>query len=104
VPFSEYTISTESDLAALQSRFGDTSAPTIAIGSQAVKGFSATALSSYLDAAGYPAQARLTGYRWPPALPLTTPAPVAAAPKAAAPAAAPSSPASPPPSNSGIQF
>jgi glutaredoxin len=103
VPFNEYTVSTDADLAALKSRFGDTSAPTIAIGTAVVKGFSATNLAGYLDAAGYPAQARLGGYRWPPATPLATPAP--AVPEAATAAATPATPAAPlPPSKSGIQF
>jgi len=103
VPFNEYTVSTDADVAALKSRFGDSSAPTIAIGTTVVKGYSASGLAGYLDAAGYPAQARLNGYRWPPATPLTTPAP--AAPGAATAAATPATPAAPlPPSKSGIQF
>ena len=104
VPFSEYSVSSNADVQALQSRFGDSTVPVLSIGSQAVKGFSAPSLASYLDAAGYPAQAHLSGYSWPAAQPLTSPAPVAAKP--VAPVAAPSAPEPllPPPSKSGIQF
>jgi len=103
VPFNEYTVSTDVDIAALKSRFGDASAPTITIGTTVMKGYSPTNLAGYLDAAGYPAQASLGGYRWPPATPLSPPTPVA--PDAATAAATPATPAAPlPPSKSGIQF
>ena len=104
VPYSEYSVNLSADVAALQSRFGGSTVPVIAIGSQTMKGYSASDLQGYLDAAGYPAQARLTGYRWPQAVAL---APPVAETTAAAPiAAAPSAPAPllPPPSKSGIQF
>jgi len=100
VPFSEYSVNTDADIAALQSRFGSPTAPVILIGSQPVIGYSAQNVTGYLDAAGYPAQARLIGYSWPPAQPLTSPAPAAAA----IPEPAPSAPLLPPPSKSGIQF
>ena len=99
VPFTEYTISSSSDFTALQSRFGSTASPVVQIGSQSMKGYSSSDLSSYLDAAGYPAQARLTGYSWPPAMPLA-PAPAVVA----QPAQPASTPAPPPPSKNGIQF
>ena len=102
VPFNEYTVNTNADIAALQSRFGSTMSPVVQIGGQSMKGYSSADLSSYLDAAGYPAQARLTGYSWPPAQPLTPP-PAAVA---AQPGQGPSTPGSvlPPPSKNGIQF
>jgi glutaredoxin len=108
VPFSEYSLSTDADYMALQARFGGTTLPVITIGSQPMKGYSTNDLQSYLDAAGYPAQARLAGYSWPPATPLTPRpalAPVATN-EADEPAPAPSAPASllPPPSKNGIQF
>ena len=105
VPFTEYSITTNADIAALGSRFGGTESPVVQIGSQAMKGYSSTDLASYLDAAGYPAQARLTGYSWPPATPLA-PRGAAQATAAAEPKQAPSSPTPllPPPSKSGIQF
>jgi glutaredoxin len=102
VPFTEYSITSNADIAALQARFGSGATPVVQIGSQSIKGSGSADLAGYLDAAGYPAQARLTGYSWPPAAPL--------APRTAAPTAAteptPSSPAPqlPPPSKSGIQF
>jgi len=104
IPFNEYSLSTDADFLAAQQRFGDNSMPVTTIGNQTIKGFSTNDLQSYTDAAGYPQQARLTGYSWPAATPLAprsapTPAPVAAT-------AAPSAPASllPPPSKNGIQF
>jgi glutaredoxin len=104
VPFNEYAVSSNADIAALQSRFGDTTLPVISVGGQSLKGYSPGDLSGYLDAAGYPAQARLVGYNWPAATPLTPPAaPVAAqAGDDATPATA--APQAPPPSKSGIQF
>ena len=102
VPFTEFTVTTSSDLAALQSRFGSTASPVVQIGSQSMKGYSSVDLAGYLDAAGYPAQARLTGYAWPPAQPLAPRAPTVAV----QPDQAPSAPAPllPPPSKDGIQF
>ena len=80
--------------------------PVITIGSQTMKGYSSNDLQGYLDAAGYPAQAQLPGYRWPQAVALAPPAVETPAPAPAPMAAAPSAPAPllPPPSKSGIQF
>ena len=109
VPFTEYSVTTDSDFTAFQSRIGGSTFPVLAIGSQTVKGYSANDLSGYLDAAGYPAQGRLTGYSWPAATPLAPRgATSAAASDDTAPAAptAPSAPAPllPAPSKNGIQF
>jgi glutaredoxin len=109
VPFSEYSVTTNDDYAALQARFGGTSLPVVLIGSQPMKGYSSNDLQSYLDAAGYPAQAHLVGYNWAPASPLAprnANAPVTAATDPDQPAPAASAPTSllPPPSKSGIQF
>ncbi|MEO5686858.1 MAG: glutaredoxin domain-containing protein [Burkholderiaceae bacterium] len=111
VPFTEFSVGTDADLAAFLARFGSTLSPVIVIGNQSMKGYSPNDLSSYLDAAGYPAQAHLSGYSWPPATPLAPRGTVAPAATAAAgdsddpvPAAAPPAPLLPPPSNSGIQF
>jgi len=113
VPFNEYSVTTEPDFDAFQSRFGGSTFPVMAIGSQTVKGYSSSDLSGYLDAAGYPAQGHLAGYSWPPAMPL---APYSATPGTktaanatgndAAPAASAPAPASllPPPAKNGIQF
>jgi glutaredoxin len=105
VPFSEYTVNDETDFAAYRSRFNATTFPGISVGSKNLPGFSAGDLSSYLDAAGYPAQTTLTGYTWPPATSLVpASAKQAAADEEAAPAASAPAPVVPPPSKSGIQF
>jgi len=101
VPFNEFTVNTSTDFDALQARFGSNSSPIVQIGTQAMKGYSSADLSSYLDAAGYPAQARLTGYSWPPARPLAPPPATVAVQPGQAPSTA--SPL-PQPSKSGIQF
>lgn len=107
VPFNEYSVSSNADISALQSRFGEATLPVISVGGQSLKGYSPGDLSGYLDAAGYPAQARLIGYNWPAATPLAPPgAPVAAQAGDATPDATPAAaaPQAPPPSKSGIQF
>ena len=111
VPFNELSITTDADIAALKARMGSTTLPVVTIGSQTTKGYTASELQGYIDAAGYPAQARLTGYHWPAAVALApgNPAPsvdAAAANRSAAAATAPSSPTPllPPASKSGIQF
>jgi glutaredoxin len=111
VPFNEFSVTTESDFSAFQSRFGGSTFPVMVIGSQTVKGYSSSDLSGYLDAAGYPAQGHLAGYTWPAAMPLA-PRSATAAPTAtasadaddAAPAASAPAPLLPPPSKAGIQF
>jgi glutaredoxin len=102
VPFNEFSVSTDADISALQSRFGEATMPVITVGGQSLKGYTPNDLSGYLDAAGYPAQARLVGYAWPPATPLAPQgAPVAVDATPAAPAPATTLPQ---PSPSGIQF
>lgn len=103
VPFAEYSVDNDKGIVQLQQRFGSSTVPVITIGGQTVTGFAPGDLQSYVDAAGYPAQARLSGYAWPAAVPLVpnpAPVPVAAAPRAATPAPA----VEPPRSASGIQF
>jgi glutaredoxin len=105
IPFSEYSVETNSDIEALKSRFGEPQLPVVTIGGQSMKGFNAADLQGYLDAAGYPKQARLSGYNWPAATPLApikaVPAPAQVAQPAPAPAPAP---IAPPASRTGIQF
>jgi glutaredoxin len=73
VPFSERTVSTNEDVAALQRLTGDASLPVVSIGSQRVRGFSDTEWSQYLDLAGYPKTSALpANYKNPPAAPLIT--------------------------------
>lgn len=110
IPFNEYTISDDTDFAAYRSRLNATTFPGISVGSKNLAGFSPTDLSSYLDAAGYPAQTHLSGYTWPPAAPMVpASAKQAAAAEDAGQAPAPTAasapqPVQPPPSKSGIQF
>jgi glutaredoxin len=98
IPFNEYSIETNGDIDALKAKFGAPTLPVITIGGQVLRSSSTSELSSYVDAAGYPKQAKLSGYSWPAPTPLAPPA----AP-AAAPAPAPTAPVPPPPP-SGIQF
>lgn len=74
IPFSERTVKSPEDTAALRRLNGDGSLPTLSIGGQQIKGFSDANWSQYLDAAGYPPSAQLpAGYRNPPAAPLAPP-------------------------------
>ena len=85
VPFSERTVGTPEDSAALERLSGETALPLLTVGSQQLKGYSDSEWTRYLDAAGYAPSAQLPpGYRNPPAQPL-----VAASPAPAEPAAAP---------------
>jgi glutaredoxin len=71
IPFSEKTISTEEDVAALQRLSGGNQLPFATIGGQQLRGFSDTEWSQYLDAAGYPKTSQLPpNYRNAPASPL----------------------------------
>lgn len=111
VPFAEKTVSTAQDATALQNLSGSTSLPFLTIGAQHVQGYSSTAWTQYLDAAGYPERSKLpASYRAPGATALTT-VPVVSAPatapaKAAAPleAATPIRPRANPNNPAGIQF
>ncbi|OIP13390.1 MAG: hypothetical protein AUK50_13535 [Comamonadaceae bacterium CG2_30_57_122] len=93
VPFTEKTVTTAQDAAALQNLSGSTSLPFLTIGAQHVGGYSSTAWTQYLDAAGYPQHSKLpASYRSPVATAMTAPEPVAnqSAPKnAATPVASP---------------
>jgi glutaredoxin len=97
VPFSERTVTTPEDTAALQRLSGDTSLPFMTLGSQRIKGFSDVEWSQYLDAAGYPKTSVLpASYRNPAPAPLVTvqaAATAAAETKPAEPAPAPPAPA-----------
>ncbi len=104
VPFSEYTVITNEDLAALQRLSGEASLPFLTIGGQRIKGYSETDWMQYLDAAGYPRTSVLpSSYRQSAATPLVSlqkPAPARSEPPPE-----PRSPTGPGPSNpAGIQF
>lgn len=108
VPFTEKTVTTNDDIAALQRLSGGNALPFLTIGGQQVKGFSDTEWGEYLNAAGYPRTSQLpASYRQPAATPLVAAA--NAAPKSAPDAAPVRAPTvaqpTPPGSNpAGIQF
>lgn len=112
VPFTERTITTAEDVAALQRLSGATSLPFATIGGQHIRGFSDLEWSQYLDAAGYPRTSRLqASWRNPDPQPLVAAAQPATTSARPAPAPQPqraeADPFSdePPPSNpAGIRF
>ena len=95
IPFTEKTVSTAEDMAALQRISGDNSMPLLSVGSQQLKGFSDLEWTQYLDAAGYPKSTPLpAGYRNPAATPLVVVQQAAPAKRADEnPAAVPTAPA-----------
>lgn len=113
VPYSEKTVTTREDVAALQRLAGGiANLPFVTIGGQHIPGFADSEWSQYLDAAGYPRSSQLpSGYRNP------EPAPMVAVQRPAAPQQRPngqqpqSTAVTPPPSGgsgtanpAGIQF
>lgn len=110
IPYTEKTVTTAQDAAALQRLTGGASLPTLSVGSQVLNGFSEVEWAQYLNAAGYPASSQLpTGWRAPAPTPLTAAAPAAApkpAPAAPAPAPFPTAPLPATPANNpaGITF
>ena len=97
IPFSEKTVESNDDIAALQRLASGGSLPLLTIGGQQLKGFSDSEWSQYLDAAGYPKASQLpASYRRPAATPL-----VARTAAAAAPAAQAAEPAEPAPAPAG---
>ncbi|MGY8904099.1 MAG: glutaredoxin family protein [Burkholderiales bacterium] len=71
VPFTEKTVASNEDIAALQRLLGDGTLPAASIGSQQLKGYSDAEWAQYLDAAGYPKTSVLpASYRNVPAAPL----------------------------------
>ena len=112
VPFTEKTVESTADVAALQRLAGTNNVPVVTVGGQRLSGFSDTEWSQYLDAAGYPKASQLpSGYRRPAASPLVAvrapAAPAASAASAAqgAPSDAPTVAPQPNTSNpAGIRF
>jgi glutaredoxin len=109
IPFTEKTVTSAEDIAALQQLSGAPRLPFATLGGQHLAGFSESEWNSYLDAAGYPKVSRLpASYRNPQPTPMVA-VHIPAAPAAAAQpqAEADSAPASslPAPSNpAGIRF
>jgi glutaredoxin len=65
IPYTENTVSTRDDAAALKRLSGSDSLPLLTIGSQQVPGFAEGEWSQYFDAAGYPRTSQLpSGYRF----------------------------------------
>ena len=114
IPFSEKTVNSNDDAESLK-RLADTnSLPLLTVGSQQIKGYSATEWTQYLSAAGYPEKSKLpASYRYAEPSPLVAAKPAEAAtnpaktPEASAKISAPNpSPASrvSPNNPTGIQF
>ena len=71
VPFDERQVISAEDSDALEKLSGAREAPTMALGSQIVRGLSSDVWHSYLDAAGYPRQSKLpNSYQYRAATPL----------------------------------
>jgi glutaredoxin len=107
VPFAEKQVQTPEDSEALERISGGRDAPTLAIGTQMMRGLAPEVWGSYLDAAGYPRESRLpVGYQYPAATPITerreASVAKAAAGRASQPDAGPTAPAAASPS--GIKF
>jgi glutaredoxin len=110
IPYTEKLVQTNEDGEALERLTGGRDAPTLAIGTQTLRGLAPEVWGSYLDAAGYPRDSKLpAAYQYAPATPLTerrdasaarAPAARASQPSGPAPAAEPPAPANP----SGIKF
>lgn len=93
IPFTERTVSSSEDIAALQRLSGAAALPFGTIGGQQLAGFSEGEWVQYLDAAGYPKQSVLPrNYRQPAPTPLVA---VKVAEPAATPSSAPAAPAAP---------
>lgn len=72
VPFAEKQVLSAEDSEALERLSGGRDAPTLAIGSQNLRGLAPAVWGSYLDAAGYPRESRLPAtYQNPAPTPIT---------------------------------
>lgn len=71
VPYTERTVSSAEDAAALERMVGGRTVPALQIGGQGLRGFEPADWTSYLNAAGYPKTSRLPrGWQPPPPAPL----------------------------------
>jgi glutaredoxin len=109
IPHAERSVTTTEDSEAFKRIAGANDVPTLTIGAQVLRGYSASDWAQYLDAAGYPPNSTLPpGYKHAEATPLVPPRTVTQAPAARPvatpppPAAAPVAPATANPS--GIKF
>ncbi len=79
VPYSEKSVITEEDAAALVRLVGARTLPAMSVGAQPVRGWSEQDWTSYLDVAGYPRENRLpAGWLTPEATPLVERVPATA--------------------------
>ncbi|MDQ2778487.1 MAG: glutaredoxin family protein [Pseudomonadota bacterium] len=67
VPYQERSIASNEDTLALERIVGSRTVPSLTIGSQPVRGYSAPEWGAYLDAAGYPRESGLPANWQPPA-------------------------------------
>ena len=107
IPYSEKQVQTPEDSEALERLSGARDAPTLAIGTQMMRGLAPEVWGSYLDAAGYPRESRLpSNYQYAAATPIVERREASAArPASAAPQPAAADAASPVPANpTGIKF
>ena len=102
IPFDERQIISAEDSEALEKLSGAREAPTLALGSQILRGLAVDVWHSYLDAAGYPRESRLpSSYQYRAATPLVERR-EQAAPRATGPAATTAAARPPvPPANTG---
>jgi len=104
IPYAEKQVQTPEDSEALERLSGARDAPTLAIGTQMMRGFAPEVWGSYLDAAGYPRDSRLpASYQYAAATPIVERREASAA-RPAASAAQPDATVAPPPSPTGIKF
>jgi glutaredoxin len=83
VPYTERLVVSLEDSAVLERLTGGRTIPSLTIGAQQLRGFNPTDWTTYIDAAGYPAESRLPrGWQAQPATPLVA---KVAAPAASAP-------------------
>jgi glutaredoxin len=116
IPYSEASVTSAEDIAALERLAGERTLPLLGIGGQLLRGWSSAQWTQYLDVAGYPARSALpNGWAAAPPAPLAprrsppqadvsaSPNPAVAAPPPPAPSRAPQE--GPTPSNpAGIRF
>jgi glutaredoxin len=96
VPYSEKSVITEDDAAALVRLVGGRTLPAMTVGAQPVRGWSELDWNTYLDVAGYPRESRLPpGWLVPEATPLVER--VAATSRGPAPPVPPAAPVDAPP-------
>ena len=108
IPYSERSVTSTEDSEAFKRIAGANEVPALTIGSQVLRGYSASEWAQYLDAAGYPSTSTLpSGYKHATATPLVPPRTVTQAPAArpvATPAPAPTPTPAAPPDPTGIKF